>query len=435
VGDDADERRLGPFLSVNEEGHLEIDGCDSADLIAKFGAPLWVISERTIRHNYRTLRDAFRHFYPKTHVAYASKANPQPAIVRIAHLEGAKIDAVTMGHLRLLSEAGVAPKDIIFNGNSKTSDELRWALTNGVGLVNIDSLAELELLSRLAPVDGEPLDVCLRLASDDTRHADDAKFAEHKAHAKFGMDSDDALSAADLVLEHPGIRLVGLHHHLGWTAYGVPYSVELDLMRHTRAVEQVLEFASLLASSRNVVVSVLNFGGGFRVGRPEGFGPAGIAECPPVDDYARAVAGRVAELLSAYGLGEPTLMLEAGGYLVADAGVLLAEVGLSKRRVSAFGSRRWIFLENTSSYHFVRRLIYGFEHHLVPATRMRDRPAGVFSVAGPVCADDNIGLDVPLPDLKAGDILAVLDQGAYCEAVSSDYCSVPVPAAGACQAR
>src|SRR5262249_18267461 len=161
-------------------------------------------------------------------------------------------------------------------------------------------------------------------------------------------DREDALVAADLVLEHPRLRLVGLHHHLGWSAYGLPYSPELDLARHERAVEQVVEFAGLLASTRGVVVSVINLGGGFRIGRPWKFGPPGVPGCPPVDAYARAVAGRFAKLVAEYGLGEPVLMLEPGGYLVANAGVLLAVVGLSKERVTSLGRRRWLFLENTS---------------------------------------------------------------------------------------
>jgi diaminopimelate decarboxylase len=420
---------FGPFVGSNDAGHLEIDGCDALDLAHEHGTPLWVLSERTIRHNYRTLLDAFRSEYERTRLVYASKANPEPAVVRIAWLHGALVDVVTMGHIQLAVAAGVPPSALVFNGNSKTEDELRWAAEQGMAYVNVDSLEELEALARAAS-GGKPVRVCVRLALDERPFvADDPEFAAHWRGAKFGIDDDDALAAAALANEHPALELAGLHQHFGWPVYGTPYDPDLDLERHTAALEQVVAFALRLRDAHGVLPAVINLGGGYRLSRAHGVGPGGITEAPSAEEYAAAIGGRLRELDREHGLGEPKLLLEPGGYLVSDAAVLLASVGLRKRRRAGAGAVNWVFLENTSSYHFVRRLMFDFRHHVVAAGKLLEPATTTVNLAGPVCTDDNVSLDAALPQLERGDIVAVLDQGAYCESVTSDYCAVPIPAA------
>jgi diaminopimelate decarboxylase len=428
---------FGSYVGANDAGHLEIDGCDALDLAREHGTPLWVLSERTIRENYRTLADAFRAEYGRTRLVYASKANPEPAVIRIAWLEGALVDVVTMGHIDLALAAGVPPSALVFNGNSKTLDELRWAADHGIAYVNVDSLEEMEALAAVASGVAEPVRVCVRLALDERPFArDDPEFAAHWNGAKFGMDEGDALEAAALAHEHPRLQLAGLHQHFGWPVYGTPYDPALDLERHVAALEQMVEFALRLRDAHGVPPGVINLGGGYRLARAHGVGPGAISEAPTAEAYAAAIGGRLGELDAEHGLGEPELLLEPGGYLVSDAAVLLASVGLRKRRRAEEGAVDWVFLENTSSYHFVRRLMFDFRHHVVAAGKLAEPSAATVSLAGPVCTDDNIALDVSLPGLERGDVVAVLDQGAYCESVTSDYCAVPIPAAVlACDGR
>ena len=418
-------------FETTDSGHLEIDGCDVVDLVAEHGAPLWVISEATIRANYRRLRDAFRRVHADTTVLFATKANPEPAIIRVALSEGAMVDAVTLGHLRLIERAGGGLEQVVFNGNSKTEAELRYALDGGIGMINVDSLAEMQLIAELAPAAGSDRlqPVCLRVAFDNTRVAgDDPELAGYEHLGKFGMDSDDVLAAAEIARGHPGIELAGLHNHIGYPGYGATYSPELDLQRHVAYLTQTLEVARTL-SDQGSALRVLNVGGGYRVGNPAGFGPGRPTEFPTADEYAEAIAGCVRDQCAEWGLGSPELILEAGGYLVSDAVALVARVGGSKTRRSGGEQRDWIFLEDTSSYHFVRRTMYGFHHQVVAANRMHDSPEGPFSISGPVCTDDDVAIDAPLPRLRRGDLLAVLDNGSYCEAITTDYCAVPIPAA------
>lgn len=421
---------FGPFMRPDDAGHLEIDGCDALDLAAEFGTPLWVVSERTIRHNHRTLLGAFQEEYERTRIVYASKANPEPAIVRLAWQEGGLVDVVTMGHIELAQAAGVPPSALVFNGNSKTLDELRWAAEHGMAYVNVDSLDELEALTDVAVDYAPAVRVCLRLALDERPFAaEDPAFAEHWRGSKFGMDEEDALAAAALAHEHPGLELAGLHQHFGWPVYGTPYDAGLDLERHAAALDQVVAFAFRLRDAYGVIPSAINLGGGYRLPRAHGVGPGGITEAPAAEEYAAAIGGRLRELDREHGLGGPELLLEPGGYVVSDAAVLLASVGLRKRRRAGDGAVDWVFLENTSSYHFVRRPMFDFHHHVAAAGKVSEPPAADISLAGPICTDDNVALDVALPPLERGDVVAIFDQGAYCESVTSDYCAVPIPAA------
>jgi diaminopimelate decarboxylase len=243
------------------------------------------------------------------------------------------------------------------------------------------------------------------------------------------MDEEDALAAAALAHEHPRLELAGLHQHFGWPVYGTPYDAGLDLERHAAALDQVVAFALRLQDAHDVRPSVINLGGGYRLPRAHGVGPGGITEAPAAEEYAAAIGGRLRELNREHGLGGPELLLEPGGYLVSDAAVLLASVGLRKRRRAGDGAVDWVFLENTSSYHFVRRAMFDFHHHVAAAGKLSEPPAAGISLAGPICTDDNVALDVALPPLERGDVVAILDQGAYCESVTSDYCAVPIPAA------
>jgi diaminopimelate decarboxylase len=215
---------------------------------------------------------------------------------------------------------------------------------------------------------------------------------------------------------HPGLAFAGLHNHVGFPAYDLPYTGELDLQRHRRAAEQTLELAADLPGCR-----IVNLGGGFRVPKDHGFGPGGLTDIPPVEAYADTIGGAVV----ASGL-DVELLLEAGGYLVADAVTLLATV--LQRKAAIDDGPDWVIVRDASAYHYVRALMYGFRHHAVAPGRLDEPPVERVRLAGPVCTTDTLA-EAELPHLDASDLVAIVDQGAYCESVTSDYCAIPIPAA------
>jgi len=419
-----------PSLSIAPSGALAIDGCDVTEIVAHHGAPVWIVSDSAIRSNIDDIRTAFARHHPNVRVLYASKANPEPAILQIVREEGAGIDVVTAGHVRLALMAGFAPGDLVFNGNSKTYEELSWAIVNGIGMINVDSLAELDALIELTARHRRRVDVAFRLALDPADfEADDPVHAAQLRESKFGMPRDDVLAAAQTALGSAWINVVGVHSHLGFTAYGgTPYSDEAELVRRRRQMRQVTSLMVEMKSDLGIETAVVNIGGGFRRGRAEGYGPGGLRSFAPIDLVALGVAGEIRSACETHGLALPELLLEAGGYVVSDAVIFAAKVGFTKTVVHGDERRDWAFLENTSAYHFVRRLLFDFYHHPLLANRLDAPPTGMLTIAGATCAEDSVAADVPFPRVVRGDLIALLDQGAYCEAVSSDYCAIPLPA-------
>ncbi len=419
-----------PCLTLSPSGALAIDGCDVTEIVADHGAPVWIISNSTIRSNIDDIRRAFAHHDATVRVLYASKANPEPAVLQIVHEEGAGLDVVTAGHIDLALMAGFAPGDLVLNGNSKTYDELSWAITNGIGMINVDSLAELDALIELTARHGRRLDIGLRLALDPGAfEADDPVHAAQLRESKFGMPYDDILVAARTALGSRWLKVVGIHSHLGFTAYGgTPYSHEAELERRREQMRQITSLIVDMKADLGIEIAVVNIGGGFRRGRPEGYGPGGLRSFAPIDAVARVITDEIRSACTAHGLAVPELVLEAGGYIVSDAAIFAAKVGFTKTIVHGEARRDWAFLENTSAYHFVRRLLFDFYHHPLLASRPDLPPIGTLSIAGATCAEDSVATEVPFPRVARGDIVALLDQGAYCEAVSSDYCAIPLPA-------
>jgi diaminopimelate decarboxylase len=424
MADSPPTARSNGWISRAEDGWLHCEDWSIQDLGEEFGLPLWVTSAAQIRRNASVLSDALRARYENSEVIYASKANPQPALFALMSEIGLGVDVVTMGHIRLAIAGHIRPEQVIFNGNAKTLSELAWAIQNRVRCINIDSLPEFHRIIHVASTATSPVRVCLRLATETDRHADDPEIAA-KEPGKFGMTRAEALEAVAIARSHPKIHVVGLHHHFGFT--GASAQVTLD--RHRNFVRQLVDVAREVEALSGRPIEILNIGGGLRKGRETGFGPGRQMSFPTVEEYAGSTAGEMRRLLNDNPLAStPRLIVEAGGYLVADATVLLAAVCFEKPASGSSGSR-WIFLENTSAYHFVRRLMFDFYHEVRVASPLRAGQPSAANVAGPICTDDDIARGSMLPPVMPGDIIAVMDQGAYCEAITSDYCAVPIPAA------
>lgn len=418
------------MLGINSRGHLTVEGQDTAELAQRFGTPLWVVSETTIRNNYKQIRDAFLNAYPNTQVAYASKANHSPAILRIVRQEGALVDVVTMTQLLSAKIAGVPFEKIIFNGNNKTEEELVYAVQNKVGMINVDSIDELRLLIELCQKLNTVarINVRIRPTYGDLSSSDN-DFASDNARSKFGIDvsSGQALQAFRIALDSQYLEVMGVHHHVGWTAYGIPYNRELDLTRVRNEVREVVRFAKLLKSELDFTVKVLDLGGGFRKPRPHPFGPGGVTSIPSAEDYASAVSSVLLEERVPTVLGDPKLLLESGGYIVSDAVILLSRVGMTKKVEGGPGGGKLVAVD-TSPYQFVRRLIFNFYHEPVIANKMDQPKTETVKIVGNTCAHDSLADRVDVPKLERGDIVALLDQGSYCEMISSQYCGIPRPA-------
>lgn len=422
--------RLRPHdiaLAVDPRGRLIIDGCRITDLVKEFGAPLWVMSESMIRANVATIHSAFSGSRCHTKVVYASKANPAPQVLALVADAGAMVDVASEGHAELARRSGTAPDRLVVNGNCKTTEYLNWAINSGVAAINVDSVAELNRIIDLRRGE-DRVRIALRVATDLARHRDDAGMHTSEMETKFGMSTPDVIEAMQRIAAVPQIELLGLHHHLGFTAFDLDYNAALDLKRRRRVIEQLVDIAVIARAITGTPVGVFNLGGGFRIATDTGYGPRAITSMPDLEDSVASTANYLAELLERHGLASPEVWIEPGGFITSSAGVFIARVGLRKTVETGSNARNWAFLDKTSGYHFVRRLMVDVHHPTLAANRMDDPCTVLIEVAGATCAPDTVSQPSLLPELERGDLVALLDQGAYCDSVATEYCSFPIPA-------
>jgi len=350
----------------------------------------WVYDLDAYRARARRMRTAFAPLGVR--VAQALKANPLPALLECARDEGLAAEAGSLGELRLAEALGFPAEARNLNGNGRTPEEAAWVARLGVHSVNADHLDELDLLERAAAAAGTRVRVALRV-NPGIEIGGHPYVATGGDEAKFGIAPAEALEAWGARARWPHLGIDGLHLHVGSQILGD------DSLR--RAVDFAFELAAE-SKSRGAPLGLLNLGGGF------GVDYTGAAEFP-LERYAGWLADRAA------GSGFEWVV-EPGRWLTAPIGVLLAEVLAVKRRES----RRFVVLA-AGMNDLLRPALYGAHHRIVPLAPRPGAPT-IATVVGPVCESaDVFEREIALPPLAAGDVVAILDAGAYGAAMSSNY--------------
>jgi len=369
-----------------------------------YGTPLYVYDGDRILRNYREIAGAFAKLYPRSKVLYALKANTNLAIVALLKGAGAGAEVVSGGEVAIARRLGYRGSEIFFTSTSKSPAELRLALDEGV-TINIDSLDELEQVARLSEGRAAPTRISFRLNPDVDPHTN-AKVATGILQSKFGLHLAEgiALRAVQRALELPQLELVGLHCHIGSqiTSAG-PFRLE---------AKEVLTFVQQIQAELGVHLQFLDFGGGLGIPYRDGelvIGP---------EEWAEAL---VSELQSAL-VDPPELWVEPGRALVADAGLLLTRVNSVKSTPSA------TFVNIDAGFNTLIRPVLYDAYHRVRAVG-KSGPGHPVDIAGVICeTGDILATGRSLPSLTQGDLLMILDTGAYGFSMASEYNSRPLPA-------
>lgn len=398
--------------TINAQGHLAIGGCDLVELAATYGTPLYVYDEQHIREQARRFRGAFTTLHPQTMVAYASKAYTGLAMLRLIAEEGLALDVVSGGELAYALAAGVAPGVIHLHGNNKTPQELREAVTAGIGRVVVDNFYELETLDRIAGEAGTRQDILLRLAPGIDAHTH-AKISTGQVDTKFGftIGNGDAARAVDAALAAPHLRLLGYHCHIGSQVF------EIDL--YNEIADTMLQFAAEQRDRTGFVPEEFSPGGGFAVQY--------LAESPPppIDRYADVVVEAVRAACERYRLPLPRLFVEPGRSMVARAGVELYTAG-SRKEIP--GVRTYVAVDGGMADN-IRPAMYEARYEAILANRPEDPPVETVTIAGKFCESGDIVIkDIEMPLVQPGDIVAVPAIGAYAPAMASNYNAALLPA-------
>ena len=394
---------------VNQSNHLEIGGCDVADLAEEFGTPLYVMDEQLVRGNCRSYKAAFEKEYGECAIAYASKAFMVAAMCALANQEGMWLDVASAGELYTAKCADFPMQRILLHGNYKSTEELRMAVEYGVGFVVVDSFPELEVLNSTAEDAGKAQDIMLRCnpgVDPHTHHLirtgqEDSKFG-------FNIKNGSAMEAVRLALASDRLNLRGVHCHVG-----------SQLFDTTPFVEAAPVMASLIRhvlDETGTAIEVLDMGGGLGARYLEEHSPPTIAE------FARTVGRAAAAAISEAGVDKPVLMLEPGRSIVGEAGTTIYTVGPIKtvNIPEDPGERTYLAVDGGLSDN-PRPALYDAVYSAVLANKAGEVPCKTYTVSGKHCETDTLIQSVVLPEAKTGDLLAVQTTGAYNHSMSSNY--------------
>jgi len=389
-----------PKILENGNGELFIDDVSALGLAEKFDTPLYVISEKRVRENYRRVYDALSHNHERVRVYYAAKANTSLSVLKILKDEGAYLDAVSPGEIFLALKAGFPPEKILFTGTSVRDDELRFLLDSKV-TINIDSLSQLKRLLKIATPPLLSVRINPEVGAGHHEHCITAG-----RDSKFGIWEDDAVRAYKTAKE-AGVERFGIHMHIG--------SGILTIDPFVKATEKLLSIAKEIHDQTGVAFEFIDIGGGLGVPyKPE-------EEELDLNLFSDTLLGLFKKRIKEYGLGEPVFCVEPGRYIVCDAVVLLTTVNTVK--VTPF--RKFIGIDagfNT----LIRPAMYGSYHPIIVANQLNLPEEDIYDVAGPLCeSGDLLARDRRLPRIQEGDLLAILNAGAYGYAMSSQYNSRP----------
>jgi diaminopimelate decarboxylase len=382
-------------------GVLHAEAVNLVDLAQAVGTPFYCYSTATLARHYKVFADAFADV--PALVCYSLKANSNQAVVKTLAALGAGADVVSEGELKRARAAGIPPDKIMFSGIGKTARELAAAVDERVLCVNVESEAELELLSSIAADKGREVCISVRVNPDvDARTH--AKIATGKAENKFGIPISRARDVYARAAKLPGLKVTGVDMHIG--------SQITELEPFDDAFALLSDFVRALRADGHAI-SHVDLGGGLGIPYREDNEP------PPHPEAYAAIVKRATRDLGC------TLIFEPGRLIVGNAGILVTRVLYLKR-----GEAKTFVIVDAGMNDLIRPTLYEAHHDIRP---VREPRAGarrvVADVVGPVCeSGDFLALDRDMPEPQPSDLLAVMSAGAYGAVLAGTYNTRPLVA-------
>lgn len=376
---------------------LVCEGVPLAELARRYGTPLYVYTERGFRTKYREIDgalDGVDHL-----ICYSIKSNSNIHILDIMREMGSGMDVVSGGEIYRALKAGIAPERIVYAGVGKSEDEIAYALDAGILMFNCESFPEIEAIDAVARGKGQTADIAVRVNPDveaNTHHY----ITTGKKENKFGIGIDALKRSSRTILERRGVRLRGVHAHIG--------SQILEVAPFVHAMDKLIGLALELKASGFTELDYVNLGGGFGIRYRD-------EEFFPVDEWAREIKKRIART----GL---KLIVEPGRYLSGNNGVLLVKVLYRKT-----AEEKTFIVTDGAMNDLIRPSLYGAYQEILNCTRREGTE--LVDVVGPICeSGDFFAKDRVMGVSEQNDFLAVMSAGAYGMAMASHYNSRRLPA-------
>ena len=396
---------------INQAGHLTIGGVDSLKLAKEYGTPLVVYDVSQIRNQIRAFKKVFEEEQVNYAVSYASKAFASIAMYQVANEEGAYTDVVSAGELYTAMKANFPMERISFHGNNKSKEELEMGVKNHVGKIIIDNFYEIDLLRQVLEEQDSKINVMLRITPGISAHTHEYD-QTGQVDSKFGFDlkSGQADKALQEVLKNKRMHMLGIHAHIG--------SQIFELNGFEMAAAKLVDVAASWKEKYDYTAQIINVGGGF--------GIKYVQEDHPLkpEEFVKAIVKAIKDEATKHNFPIPEIDIEPGRSIVGPAGYNLYKVGSMKEIP---GLVPYVAVDGGMGDN-IRPALYQAKYETVLANDPQRRASQEFHVAGKYCESGDILADAKLPSLKAGDILAMLDTGAYGYSMASNYNRNPRPA-------
>ena len=397
-------------ITTERNGDLYIGGCSLVELVEKYGTPLYVIDEVSLRKICREHKEAFRD-YPNIRMTYASKALCNLTVTSIVESEGFGFDVVSAGELYTVHRAGVNMEKVTFNGNNKTRREIELAFDYKVGRFSVDNFYEAELLNKIASEKGVKADILLRITPGIECHTHDY-IQTGQIDCKFGFDLSEIDTITDLIkTKYKNLELKGLHAHIGSQIFE-PKSFEDE-------IEILVKELTGVNKRHGLNLSELNIGGGLGVKYVE-------TDCPPsVDEIAKIIIKSMKSASEKYSIPLPTIYIEPGRSIISTSGVTLYTIGSSKQVPNG---TKYVAVDGGMADN-PRPSLYQAKYTAEVVNNTEGRDYEKVTIAGRYCESGDLLIEgIELPKLQAGDILCVYNTGAYNYSMASNYNRTEKPA-------
>jgi len=397
---------------MSTEEHFVFQGWDTVELAEKYGTPLYLLSEKKLREKFGLVRSGFLEKYAGSRAVYASKAFLTVAMCRIVESEGFWLDVVSGGELYTAWKSDFPLERVYFHGNNKSPEELKMAVELGLGAIVVDNESEFEVLDEITRALNATQDILLRVSPgiDVKTHR---YISTGHAGSKFGfpLSGEDLERVEDRVVSSPAIRLRGYHFHLGSQLY--------DTESYVMATDLVLDRIGSLKERLGATVTEINIGGGYGVPVTSTDGSVDISR------FTTAVMKAIDEGCRSKGLEIPNVTIEPGRWIVSEAGITIYSAGFIK---DIPGHVKYVSVDGGMTDN-PRPALYGAKYEAVNASRFGCKSREKVTIVGKCCESGDILVrDIEMSATERGDIIAVLNTGAYTYSMANNYNLTPRPA-------
>lgn len=390
---------------------LYFDGCDTTELAKKYGTPIYVMSQNGIEERINELKEQFTNKYPRTRIAYASKAFCTEGMYAILKKAGVCIDVVSGGEIYAAKQAGFPAEHVEFNGNNKLPKEIDTAVEYGVGRIIVDGLQELPLIIESCKKYKKKMNIMIRITPGVAASTHDF-IVTGKKDSKFGipLEKEIFLPIVKQILDSEYLEFTGLHMHIGSQLF------ENDAF--LKALDVLMDWAALIKTEFNADVKEVNFGGGYGAEYT-------TEERKPYSFFLDPMMELLEKRSKAIGIERPEAVIEPGRSIVAEAGITLYTIGQIKEIP---GIRKYVSVDGGMGDN-IRVALYQAEYEGIVANRAQEPKDDKVSICGKYCeSGDIIMTDIMVPkSVKMGDIFATYSTGAYGYVMASNYNNNPIP--------